>query len=1314
MSDLGNKLEEALHEIEEHIPFYLRRWWRWSAIAVAAIVVPIALGLGLFRVIAPLVPGYTTAVEQQASALLGWPVAIDGMYLSWHKFGPEIVLQQVQVRDPTRGATLFTADQVRIAVSPGDFLRGGEWRPDRVLFERPALSLTVTADQRVLLGGTLVGDLTAPSADWRAALRKLLTHGRIEVSDAAVWWNDQRRNDGPLGFAAAFLLDTDGKRHSLDLDLALPQALGQRLHVEAIVEGAPDVPEGWRWTGKLKGTALSVGWLHGRLNPDATHAFTGTLDLDASAGAEGWRLDTLDGRVAVAALAASARPQGRAPSEGQSVPGIDALDSGIRWRRTAAGWALDLVRLTVRRGASTWQPGGLHLDYATDFTSPARLSGRAGFLRVEDLELVASWLPDDMLPLGSRLHALAPRGAISALEFALQLEAGDVVDYELAADFDALGFEREGRVPGITGLRGKLKARRDGGTLTLDSRDLVFDFGDLFRGPLGLRTLRGALSWTRTPDGWFLQGTQFGLRNADARATAQFTLLLPGDGRAPVIDLEARVNDAIAGNQRAYFPVRAMSPGLIAWLDRAIIAGRAPQAEIVLQGSLDRYPFRDGSGLFQVKFHAEDAVLDYGEGWPRIEGIVADVTFRNAGVEVVASRASIFGATSQQARAWIVDHADPTVRVEGRVTARAEQALEFLRGSPLKATLGDYLESLEVQGPVDFGIDLTIVPRALGAGTPGGLKAQIDAHLVGARVALKGLPVVADEVAGTVRFTESSLASDKIEGRMFGAPFTARIAPPPKGTRALARLSLAGGFEARALARAAELPLDGFLRGQTKFGVDVDLPTASTALVVRMNTDLRGIAVTLPPPFAKTAAEKVAARTTLQFTGKRALTAKIEYGAGSVARYALAREPGGWKLADGEGAAQISVVAPVVDLDAWLAAWAAPVAPAKGKRAGPVAPPLRRLDVHAQKLLLVGSPVNDAHITARRDGPGWQVEVASGAVAGSVTVPDDRSATPISLDMERLWLGEPVATVATKTSVAAADAAATRPETVDPRTLPAMAVRAGSLRLLGADLGEVDATIERRPTGLFLTQFVGKALTHRVAGTGNWEQIDGVQRSRLDLTLDSTDARVTLTALGVNAPLEARKARLVAKLDWPGAPWHEPFAHVNGSLEVRIGEGELIEIAPGAGRLVGLMSLNALPRRLKLDFRDVYKKGLAFDSVEGDFRLEDGNAYTSGARIKSPVAVVTILGRAGLGARDYDQVAVVETGLGSSLPVAGAIAGGLPGAAVMLLVSQVFKSSLSDATKAQYRITGSWDDPKVERVQGKLVPPPTTPKPVSP
>jgi uncharacterized protein YhdP len=129
----------------------------------------------------------------------------------------------------------------------------------------------------------------------------------------------------------------------------------------------------------------------------------------------------------------------------------------------------------------------------------------------------------------------------------------------------------------------------------------------------------------------------------------------------------------------------------------------------------------------------------------------------------------------------------------------------------------------------------------------------------------------------------------------------------------------------------------------------------------------------------------------------------------------------------------------------------------------------------------------------------------------------------------------------------------------------------------------------------------------------------------------------------------------------------------------------------------------ALPRRLALDFSDLTDKGLAFDSVHGDFELRAGNAYTTNLTLRGPAAEIGIAGRTGLGTRDYDQTAVVTGNLGASLPVAGALAGGPAVGAALLLFSQVFKEPLKGITRGYYRITGPWDDPVVERVDASDV-----------
>ena len=158
------------------------------------------------------------------------------------------------------------------------------------------------------------------------------------------------------------------------------------------------------------------------------------------------------------------------------------------------------------------------------------------------------------------------------------------------------------------------------------------------------------------------------------------------------------------------------------------------------------------------------------------------------------------------------------------------------------------------------------------------------------------------------------------------------------------------------------------------------------------------------------------------------------------------------------------------------------------------------------------------------------------------------------------------------------------------------------------------------------------------------------------------------------------------------------MGRASGTVHIEIDDGQVLDLQPGAGRMLGLLSVAALPRRLSLDFSDLTDKGLAFDSVRGDFELKQGNAYTDNLLLTGPAADIGIAGRTGLGTRDYDQTAVVTGNIGATLPVAGALAGGPVVGAAMLLFSQVFKEPLKGITRGYYRITGNWDEPQVERV----------------
>jgi uncharacterized protein YhdP len=153
---------------------------------------------------------------------------------------------------------------------------------------------------------------------------------------------------------------------------------------------------------------------------------------------------------------------------------------------------------------------------------------------------------------------------------------------------------------------------------------------------------------------------------------------------------------------------------------------------------------------------------------------------------------------------------------------------------------------------------------------------------------------------------------------------------------------------------------------------------------------------------------------------------------------------------------------------------------------------------------------------------------------------------------------------------------------------------------------------------------------------------------------------------------------------------------LNGSVQARLGDGQLEDLEPGAGRVFGLMSVVALPRRLSLDFRDVFDSGFSFDEITGNFRLVNGEAFTCDLTLTSPAADVGIVGRTGLEERDYTQTAIVSANAGNALPVAGLVVAGPQVAAALLIFSQIFKKPLQEMSQVYYAIDGSWDDPVID------------------
>ena len=269
----------------------------------------------------------------------------------------------------------------------------------------------------------------------------------------------------------------------------------------------------------------------------------------------------------------------------------------------------------------------------------------------------------------------------------------------------------------------------------------------------------------------------------------------------------------------------------------------------------------------------------------------------------------------------------------------------------------------------------------------------------------------------------------------------------------------------------------------------------------------------------------------------------------------------------------------------------------------------------------------------------------------------------------------------------------------EPSAFPPLRVEADRLIYGGQNLGLLLLVTRPLANGLVVERLAIDGKDGVLEATGQWLRVGQVHSSILQGELEVRDLGRLLKRLGYAQTVNKGRGRVSLDLRWPRPISDPTVASLSGDLSFEMIDGVLLDVDPGAGRLFGLLSVQALPRRLKLDFRDFFGKGYGFDMMRGHFNIQSANAFTNNFKMKGTAADVAIQGRIGLLARDYDQELYITPHVTSGLPLVGALTGGLGVGAAVLLAERILKPSIDEATQVRYLVVGSWDDPVFTRVE---------------
>ncbi len=1286
----------------------------WKTVAIT--LMASGLLLVTVRLTLPGIANYKPDIERWLSNVLDVPVSIGGLRADWSGWTPELRIDDVRIVQRADGQTVARFARASFTIDPIASLKRGEIRPGNITLTGASFVVTRQRDGAI----TFASQDQATSAESMtpsAVLPWLLRHQRLKLRNTDVVWNDLRTDGPPLVFHDVELnARNDGERHQFEGTLSLPEDFGARLSFALDAVGNIMTPA---WSGEV--------FLRGeRVRPRMWAFVEQSLGLDIRGGDSDFEVWTTwrNARLKRAEGTLETRDTELVGAEGTLR--IARGNASVSVWRSATGWDADIteLRLTTASGAWPTTSASLSVALATG-GKPARITGRVAYVRLSDvLPLLGSQLPLDREMVASgRFNA-----ELSDLAFAFTPVDGALRDLQLGMQVDRLDVAPHAGLPGIASLRGRIEVAGGRGQLQLDGSGFVLEAPESLPGNLRITSAEGRLTWASAASGWQLDTDGLLLDSEDLAVRLRGSVRFRENDPSPFLRVVLQLRRGRLAALEAYLPDKLLPAPVSQWLLRSLPQGDVVDGEVLLHGLLKDFPFDGGSGRLEARLEVVGATLDYQPGWPALTALRGTVTVDGRRIEVNLDDGAVSGARIVRAKAVIEDMGadSPQLQIEGQVDGTSEQAVAFLSASPLGQDFAAGIAAVKVRGPSELSLRLEI---PLG---PEPLQLDGKLRLVGNSVSVTGLKKGLSGLSGEIDFTADSVTSHSLQGDYLGRPVRLDLARS-KASKTT-RISLRGRADRELLLahfRNVGVPLEagdsaglllGHTAGESDFIASIDVPDAGrdkgTGSPIRFEaqSSLEGVSLALPAPVGKRAAEQrlLRVRAIAQDDGARELSfaygdvlaGRVELPAsddgaararGVLVFGAMAGELPSEEALPGAGLVRIEGNIDALPANEWYTA-----IESIGERLPDAArtfamlDQIAEIDLHVGDLRLLDYQLTDVGLAGDRAADGsWSLRLGGRDIAGTATLPPAASAKPVDIDLEHLVLRPHSA----------------RPEDgepagYDPRGLPGVRFVSRSLRHGELDLGRVELDTRALPDGVEITRLSVDNQAFRATGNGRWryDGANGRAESLFNVRLDTERLGDLLGAFGyVNSNIERGPTQVRIDARWDGAPSEFSLGAMRGTLRVVTGPGRLLEVSTGAaGRMFGLLSLSSLPRRLRLDFGDLFGEGFAFERIEGSFALDGGNAYTNDLTIAGTAARVDIAGRTGLVSQDYDQFVTVTPRFASTLPLAGAVLGpiGVGVGTVIWLAEKMFKQPLVDQVAAvRYTITGPWDDPRVEAVE---------------
>ncbi|WP_223486258.1 YhdP family protein [Pseudomonas sp. A-RE-19] len=1249
---------------------------RWGLGLCALVLVLMALFVSLGRELTPLVAEYRAEVEAKASDALGMPLRIGALEGKWSGLAPVLLAHDVMVGE---GSNALRLDQVRAVPDLWASLLARDVRIAHLELSGLKVSLKEGDDGHWVLEGLPVRQ------DQPLDPEQLLNHmqrvQQLSVLDSQVTLQPLEQQPLTLTYVG-LTLKTGVSRQRLDARLTLPDGQPVAMSVRTRLRAA-------QWEDGEVDAYLSLPqsdwskWLPERLTQQWNFS-------EIKAGGEFW-VNWSEGALQRAAIRLNA-PQLKGGYAERAPIQINNLALNGYFQRSSTGVMVTLDSLAMNLGDTRWESKlQFQQRVATDESQ-------------ELLHLQADRL--DLTPLTPLLNALGPlpEGVATAVQrlkvtgvlrnvlVDIRPEATDDSKFSFAANLDRVGFDAYHGAPAARNVSGSISGDLGQGELRMDSKDFSLHLDPIFAKPWQYLQANARLTWKLDKEGFTLIAPYLKVLGEEGKIAGDFLIRLHFDHtQEDYMDLRVGLVDGDGRYTAKYLP-QMLSPALDEWLRTAILKGAVDEGFFQYQGSLNHGAAETARSI-SLFFKVHDAELAFQPGWPHVSKVSGDVFIEDSGVRILASKGQLLDTQVSDVYVNIphVPAGQSThLFLDGGFAGGLGDGLKILQEAPIGTadTFAGWEGEGDLQGKVKLDIPLVKGEKP---------KILVDFKTDKARLKLSEPTLELTQLKGDFRFDiTKGLSGQKITARAFDKPVSAQIFAEGSPGKLNTRVAASGEVEVKKLTEWLNVTQPLPVSGVVPYQLQLNLNGADSQLMVSSN--LKGVAVDLPAPFGMAAdvGRDTVFRMTLQGPERRYW---VNYG--ELANFTFAAPTGNFADGRGElllgggnamlpGAKGLRVRGELSELD--IAPWQDLVSKYAGQDPGGSAKQLLSgADLKIGKLSGLGNTLDQASVQLTRKPAAWALQLDSQQAKGSVGIPDTKAA-PIAVNLQYVRLPAPDPTVL-------ADENSPDPlATVDPTKIPALDITINQL-FQGQDL--VGAwRLKVRPTGKGIalnTLDLGlKGIL--LQGSGGWEGTPGNSTSWYKGRISGKNLSDVLKGWGFAPSVTSEEFHMDVDGRWPGSPAWLATKRFSGSLDASLNKGQFVDVEGSAQalRVFGLLNFNSIGRRLRLDFSDLFGKGLSYDRVKGLLVATNGVYVTREPIVLTgPSSNLELNGTMDMVADQVDAKLLVTLPVTNNLPIAALIVGAPAVGGALFLIDKLIGDRVARFASVKYTVKGPWKDPKI-------------------